>query len=565
MSGWKNKLIRSMALTALLVFVLARTVLAESVEDRLAAMDSMVNAASQITHNPYFKMGHLYGAAYTQASLAERWATVRPILKQLLQSLSYEPYQPSSRNALVIRLPRAISEATLGPSRFTGFTQSETSTAWCGNSVVIGFIDTGSEISSLIGNAGVTMLGVAQSSNRGGRFVNEGAPPVPNSSQFILGDPSLACANADTFYYASIYSNNISNTVGVDVATSTDGGVNFSAPVTAVSKSADTDMVDKDWLAVDPNDPSRLYIVYADFDFSGSVCGFDSSGSAIPRYSIEAVSSANGGSTWSSPTIIEQVCANSANPNAFVNGPQVAVGPGGQVYVAWEAFGENGTSATNREIQFAVSQDEGGSFSTPVVVSAVNPLGDGADLQGMIRSNEFPSLAVGKGKFNNGFLYLAWATGANIVPDVLSTTGAYGFGDIMFSQSSDGGSSWSAPVRVNNDAEGGSVPFTDQFEPAIATDKTGRIGICFYDRRRDPNNFLIDRYCANSRNSVIWQNRKITRLNFPSVVGQDVMLPPDYMGDYDTLASDSTNTYAGFVGGYADNSEGHPVVLESRD
>jgi hypothetical protein len=34
----------------------------------------------------------------------------------------------------------------------------------------------------------------------------------------------------------------------------------------------------------------------------------------------------------------------------------------------------------------------------------------------------------------------------------------------------------------------------------------------------------------------------------------------DYMGDYDTLASDALKFHAGFVGGYASNLSGHPLV-----
>jgi hypothetical protein len=43
-------------------------------------------------------------------------------------------------------------------------------------------------------------------------------------------------------------------------------------------------------------------------------------------------------------------------------------------------------------------------------------------------------------------------------------------------------------------------------------------------------------------------------------VSQDVLVAPDYMGDYDTLASDALDSNAGFVGGFASNLTGNPVV-----
>jgi hypothetical protein len=115
-------------------------------------------------------------------------------------------------------------------------------------------------------------------------------------------------------------------------------------------------------------------------------------------------------------------------------------------------------------------------------------------------------------------------------------------------------------VRVNDNFKGGRAPLTDQFEPALASDFTGRIAICFYDRRNDPNNFRIDRYCASSHNGRNWLNQRITSSSFSVVVGQDVLLAPDYMADYDTLTSDALDRHAGFVGGYASNLSGRPVV-----
>src|SRR5690348_1860657 len=53
-------------------------------------------------------------------------------------------------------------------SVLSGFTQSETHTAWCGNNVVVGFNDSGSFFESLVANVGgVSFNGVARSTNQG--------------------------------------------------------------------------------------------------------------------------------------------------------------------------------------------------------------------------------------------------------------------------------------------------------------------------------------------------------------------------------------------------------------
>jgi hypothetical protein len=106
-------------------------------------------------------------------------------------------------------------------------------------------------------------------------------------------------------------------------------------------------------------------------------------------------------------------------------------------------------------------------------------------------------------------------------------------------------------------------PFTDQFHPTVATDMTGRIGVCFYDRRNDPLNFLIGRYCAVSMDAVKWTNFPIAFRGGPSVANQDPFGIVDWLGDYETLATDFVNQSAGFIGGYTNTSAGYQNVREN--
>jgi hypothetical protein len=52
--------------------------------------------------------------------------------------------------------------------------------------------------------------------------------------------------------------------------------------------------------------------------------------------------------------------------------------------------------------------------------------------------------------------------------------------DVYFTQSTDGGITWSDPAPVNDDANTGS---TDQFQPSVAAGPGGAVAIAFYDRR----------------------------------------------------------------------------------
>jgi hypothetical protein len=72
--------------------------------------------------------------------------------------------------------------------------------------------------------------------------------------------------------------------------------------------------------------------------------------------------------------------------------------------------------------------------------------------------------------------------------------------DVMFSQSTDGGFTWSAPLKVNDNVDAAGLP-TDQFQPQVAAGPGGAVAINFYDRRQacptDPSILPADAGRAN--------------------------------------------------------------------
>lgn len=518
-------------------------------------MDTAMMQLRQIASNPEFNHSLLSAAGRNLLNLARRWPTLTGEL---------HTGAAQANGSMGPRFPDNLVQ-----SRYSGFTQSESSTGWCGHSVVVAFNDTGAETTTLASGRGISQVGYAASDDRGHSFTYMGPLPTPSDPDtFIAGDPVVACANRQDFYVISTWLNGTEGVSGVSLSTSSDGGQTFSTPTLVVGKSSSDHIIDHPWIALDSNARNDMYVVYADLDFSGAVCG-TAGGAPIPRYAIEVVSSADDGVTWSaSPVVVQQVCADAAHAFAFVDGPQLAVGPQGQVYVAWEALGTSGgandrklaaSSGPSRALEFAQSVDGATTFSAPVSITPVSCAGDCSDWQGFFHSNEYPSLAVGKGPHNSGVVYVAWNDGDRQVADSLSPTGTYDYTDILVTDSSDGGLTWSIPQQVNDNPEGAGAPLTDQFEPALGTDGTGQVAVCFYDRRNDRANFLIDRYCAY-KSAEGWVNRRITAESFPVVVGEDILVAPDYMGDYDTLASDFTEYWPGFIGGFAANPKNRPKV-----
>lgn len=516
--------------------------------------------------------------------LGEQWENLKAAAAA--QSLGGAPLSGSLQSQVGLPEMGGPPAPVLGPghpasvpnittTRFSGAVQSETSTAWCDKEAVTGFNDSGSfwETGGFFPVGGQSLEGYAVSTNSGGTFTDKGFPSVGPAGTIMEGDPVLACSNSSDFFYTSLYEDgSVPGPSGfgfsdISLSLSTNGGTTFGAPIAAVKKDAFFHFLDKPWMTLDPSHPNVIYITYTDFDASnfgggspGNSCG--GSGSDIPRTAIELVSSTNGGSTWSSPSVVDEVCG-----APFVQGSQVAVDHTGKVYVAWESFA---SSFFTREIDIASSIDGGLIFGAAVEVSDVAAVGGGDafgfGLQGFIRDFEFPSLTIGKGKKNAGALYITWNDGDNRVKDAILTAfgigdGKYGFSDVFFSSSTNGGLTWSSPVTVN----AASKSPADHYQPGVATDKNGRIAVCWYDRRRDANNFLIDRFCGSSTSGgAKWTNTKITPKNYASVVGQDFQIVSTYQGDYDELTTDATNTKAGFLGGFVNTQAGNQNVQVNK-
>ena len=163
------------------------------------------------------------------------------------------------------------------------------------------------------------------------------------------------------------------------------------------------------------------------------------------------------------------------------------------------------------------------------------------------------SMAVDRsGTASNGNVYIAWQDGRNLQIPSFTISGTYAYADVLPRKSSDGGVTWSPVVRINDNPEplpdGGG---TDQYQPGVAVDGWGKVGVCFYDRRHDPQNFMIDRYCAVSTDAgTTWLNKRQSSPSWAPSHATDFEIDPFYMGDYDSLASDFTKTTPGFIGAF---------------
>jgi hypothetical protein len=389
-------------------------------------------------------------------------------------------------------------------------TQSETAVVLgSGSNVAVAFND--SESNSGGANR---FTGFAQSSNGGTSFVDMGS--LPASSAGDAGDPALASNTATGTIYLSTLGFSASNVV--QVFRSTDNGATFGAPVNGAPGFGSSHILDKDWLTVDNSTApgsgqGNVYLTFTDFGFFG----FVDNGIYVTR-------STDGGNTWSAP-----VHASPGN----TEGSWVTTGPDHTVYVAyWDG------SATPERLQLARSTNQGQTFTTVGTIATLTTTGSDGDLGittatgQAVRSNAFPQVAVNPQ--NPSILYAVFNDKGTAAGDKA---------DVFFTESTDGGSTWSAPVKVNDDAT-----TTDQWQPGLAVTPDGtHVGVFWYDRRNDPANSLIDRYGAigtvSGSTVTFGPNFRVSDSSFPAVVNQDPAIASSYMGDYDQVAADNSAFY----------------------
>jgi hypothetical protein len=215
-----------------------------------------------------------------------------------------------------------------------------------------------------------------------------------------------------------------------------------------------------------------------------------------------------------------------------VQGAWVCVGPDHAVYVFW--LDQSAGAGTPNLVKMRKSTNQGATFGAAVTVATLNETGVNGDLSltGGFRSSCFAQAVVNP---VSGHIYVVY-------PDDPAPLASGDGADIYFKMSTDGGNTWSAAVRVNDD-----TTLNEQFMPVIAVkpDGTG-LFIAWYDRRRDTGNYLIERWgvvASVSGSTVTFGTNFRISPQFPVVVGQDSVINATYMGDYDQAVADNSFYY----------------------
>ena len=266
--------------------------------------------------------------------------------------------------------------------------------------------------------------------------------------------PDIAFAPDGTLYVT--YVNLVGNGNRPDnlwMSTSTDGGRTLSLPTRIAGP-----LTFQQRVTVDPNGP--LYVTYV----QATEVGFLRFADPPPR--IVTVRSDDGGKTFGAPVPV-------SDPNRpRVLAPSPVIDRDGQLIVMYQDMKGNRrdyeyqegppaelpvslvlTRSTDGGRTFAPGQE----FETDILLTR----------RFLPFLPEIPQLAIG----SNGTLYATWADGRN------------GDDDVFLRKSTNGGQSWTAPVKVNDNGPDG----TAQFLPKVAVGPGERVSVIFLDGRNDPD------------------------------------------------------------------------------
>jgi hypothetical protein len=278
------------------------------------------------------------------------------------------------------------------------------------------------------------------------------------------GDPWLAFGPDGAAYAINAMGYTLS-ALFIGVNKSTDGGLHWSG-ISYVTPSPGGGA--RPTISTDPTDPRFAYAFW-----QGSVK------SAAPQFFSRTT---DGGATWETPYAPYQLA-----PHYAVDSSQAFVLPGGPlVYLGLLYY--QGPNQPPKQSYIAVmrSSDHGRTWSSLSIAISMQPVSQpnssGANLIADPETGQYVHSAgdpVFAMDAQNGNLYAVWEDGRFSSGQI---------NEIAFSMSSDGGLTWSPPIRVNQTPR--NIPLLNRqaFLPSVAVLADGTIGVSYYDFRfNDPS------------------------------------------------------------------------------
>jgi hypothetical protein len=346
-------------------------------------------------------------------------------------------------------------------------------------------------------------------------------------------DPWVTFAPNGDAYQSTITLNGSDNTIGVLVSKLPHGSTTWSEPLTLERDTSPFASSDKESITADPTDSRYVYVVWDRARKPGENSSPNAGHSFAFRGDLVFSRTADSGATWSAPRNLLPT-----NANLFTSGNIVSVLPNGTLVDVFELGKGSGVQQSPNPFTESLmrSTDKGLTWSPVIDISTDQSVGvRDPDTGAPVRTGAgLPSVAVDP---SNGTLYVVWA-------DARFSGGVVD--DIALSKSTDGGLTWSAPIKVNQTP----VP-VPAFTPAVAVASNGTVAVAYYDFRNntpDINTLPTDYWIVDSTNhGATWGGeQRITPASFD--LDTAPVAPASrghFLGEYEGLAPNG-NTFLPF-------------------
>jgi hypothetical protein len=358
------------------------------------------------------------GARNERRERAERVAAYRRLMKlqgQGKKGVRVKPAPPDEDGVLPgdrsgppvrLQLPAGVSSINAIPTNApinnpagdpAGATQAEEGIAMLGNNGVCAWNE------GAFFAATVDAQQAAYTNNGGASWIDIGAPSKPVGGRWASDPVVTVNEKTGTFYYCGLIDFNAVSQNGIAIVSGTFSGGVFSwgTPHTVRSGPNSAIAFDKQWLVADSTN-GNLYISYTTFGVADTI---------IYQRSTD------GGIGWSNPIIMNTDPAS----YGWVQGSRPAVGPNGEVYVAWAQSGLVDVDY----MKLRKSTNAGVSFGgETLIASEYSNFGTGGPGFNRDHGITFPAIAVDRSTGpHRGRVYVTWNESVNWYDDPLGGLG----------------------------------------------------------------------------------------------------------------------------------------------
>ncbi len=346
-------------------------------------------------------------------------------------------------------------------------------------------------------------------STDGGTTWGQTTLPLATGDSFH-SDPTVDWTSDGTAWSTTLGINSLGSVLKLRVYKSTDGGATWTFDTTA---SGTQSSVDKQMVWVDHSATSAFKdYIYAIWH------------NGTPAYMNRRTAGAGG--TWGT-----QVQVSGAESTGTCIGSDVKTNSSGDVFGFWATTG-------NSKVVMVKSTNGGTSYSTPKVVATMY---DSYDIGIPAFNNRRALIYAAAGTYRNATKNLVYVTWTDLSGQTGCTAPANEPGSntastcksrIWFSRSTDGGTTWSTPAKINDQPS-----LNDQFNQWIAVDETtGRVAVIYYDTVAAAGRKKSDVwYQTSSDDGVTWSApfKVTTAMTDETITGAD---SGNQYGDYNGMS-----------------------------